>query len=1808
MIAKFFKRRLASCLCFVLAATCIVSSLPPGITGNGNQVSAAEVHERNWARGTSYEVESAYWHDYKDPDGTKLTDGVYATDYNNVLMGISPRWSTGYITMDLGTERTLNRVVMSGYEKKSYGITVAPTVTVEYFDEEKGEWNQAATWNNTAFFTGNDSDGQGKGYGFYKDEHPVDFTASKVRFVITGLQTGWLFYDEIELYGPVGEDIPSIPVLEKNLGNNMGLEPGGEGTLSVALQPIDYGKGTITYEWYKDGQKIEGADGDSLTISNASFDDAGNYYVVVTNTIGSLSETVTSNTCKVAVHEISKDSLLYGIPFTTTMTYGDANKGEGNYIEKDPATPAENMLTDGLKAGGDVGSIYAAYYNKNMGSLTYADFTFDMGELKQFEQLNIGTYGGGTSGIHGPSRFQVYIATNSGDNPNWKLIHDVELAEDLGAYEYVYKSNGSKITAQQIKIHVFFSVKQAQNWIALDEIELLETADGREPDGIFSTGGYTPADKDNMASWGKNYTVNKTSEDDPDLTALTDGRTGDELGNNWVTYPASSGNLEVVVDLGGATTFEQVDANFLYDAEGEARWPQWVKAEYSNDGQSWSSVGQVELDSPAAGETSIAHAQIVAAQPVSGRYVKLTAQGSGVIALDEVMALKLKTLIVAPEDPDVVVDPNNLAYGLPYTTAWSSNPSYPDDNYELTNGKRGRLAYGDPEWVGFHMNDGKKLDLTDFYITIDLGSVKSFEQVKVGALRQQQPGISAPTAFKVEYSNNMQNWTTLSDDTVNWEADGVYRYIATADTAVSGRYVRVHVTGVSWLFLDEIEVLQVADTDPDPNENPDYGNELNLLRGNTGYTISQKPTINNLNGLLTDGKYGATYTKYDTNWMGLTTPGHVVMNFDLRAPSSVSKIILSSRKDSANNQTIPQNVKIYVSYNNADWINFASFENEATDGQNFTFTWDAAVDKFSNEYGDDAGYAYIRYIRVEFDVPVGSDAVYLDEVKAMGKLGRCSNAAIPYILAEDGSRNLALGASYNYFPEGGNNSYSDPGMLRLTDGIQGSDSFSDGKWVGFNKNDCIISGDSKRSAKLTRSIIVDLKGLKTIKSITYGNIVSASAGINSPENMKLFASVDGEKWLPLTKSTSVGRTIENGKYIYGWHNEEASEDGATIIDLLPDNDMIIARYVRLEVEVTTWTFIDEITVQGFDELKSGVMYADNGTVDIDGQYLQTGENTGGVQDLLLCYTGWYGIDSATNTPIGDLTLTKLRPLLTYIDRNNKAVDTMFDSVLLLALKSQYGRSYHDGSNPGGIANATDWFWFMDKTFGEGGDVDTLNEAARIASEELNDPNYKVKMVLMYPNPVNKENPKFGSLDGERNLTFTGDTLEEDHDYARDWWINEALSRFEAGNYEYVDFVGFYYLNEAVSDSKEEQRVMKFTDAVHEKGMKAYWIPYWDAKGASSHENYGFDATAYQPNHYFTYYDYNSPYKPESMSYPVKNGNPLMDTFASRIKSWNLGAEFEIEGDAATKAIKYNIFLDYLNAAEQYGYDGPGVYRAWYLDRPFAQFAYSGNAVVRSIYEYSYQMMRGTYTQKDYIDPDDFPTDPDYGGLWRGNGVSGDVTGGGSSGSSSGGGSGGGGSVTPKPDDKPDPEFPPVDDENYTWEETEDGYKLKDADGEYVTGWAKVSGKWYYLNADGIRTTGWQKVDNNWYYLKADGVMATGWLKLGNTWYYLNAGGIMQTGWLYNGGVWYYLYDWGGMANSGWVKVGNTWYYFRGNGAMFTGWLQQGSTWYYLKSSGAMATGWNWVGNKCYYFNSSGKMAQNTTVGGYKLDASGAWVK
>ncbi|EKQ50513.1 MULTISPECIES: cell wall-binding protein [unclassified Clostridium] len=118
--------------------------------------------------------------------------------------------------------------------------------------------------------------------------------------------------------------------------------------------------------------------------------------------------------------------------------------------------------------------------------------------------------------------------------------------------------------------------------------------------------------------------------------------------------------------------------------------------------------------------------------------------------------------------------------------------------------------------------------------------------------------------------------------------------------------------------------------------------------------------------------------------------------------------------------------------------------------------------------------------------------------------------------------------------------------------------------------------------------------------------------------------------------------------------------------------------------------------------------------------------------------------------------------------------------------------------------------------------------------------------------------------------------------------------------------------------------------------------------------------------------------------------------------------------------------------------------------------------------------------------------------------------------------------------------------------------------------------------------GWVKTDAGWTFYAADGTQTKGqWVNDGGVWYYIKADGIMATGWIQDGGNWYYL---------------------NGSGAMKTGWVNDNGTWYFLKSSGAMATGWIQDGSNWYFLNGSGAMLANTTVNGYKLGASGAWIK
>lgn len=91
------------------------------------------------------------------------------------------------------------------------------------------------------------------------------------------------------------------------------------------------------------------------------------------------------------------------------------------------------------------------------------------------------------------------------------------------------------------------------------------------------------------------------------------------------------------------------------------------------------------------------------------------------------------------------------------------------------------------------------------------------------------------------------------------------------------------------------------------------------------------------------------------------------------------------------------------------------------------------------------------------------------------------------------------------------------------------------------------------------------------------------------------------------------------------------------------------------------------------------------------------------------------------------------------------------------------------------------------------------------------------------------------------------------------------------------------------------------------------------------------------------------------------------------------------------------------------------------------------------------------------------------------------------------------------------------------------------------------------------------------------------------------------------GTWNYYDATGAKVSNKWIQDGSSWYFLKSDSSMATGWITNNGTWYYLASSGAMKTGWLNDGGTWYYLNSSGAMLSNTTVDGYKLSSSGAWI-
>ncbi|MDD6033978.1 MAG: InlB B-repeat-containing protein, partial [Oscillospiraceae bacterium] len=179
-----------------------------------------------------------------------------------------------------------------------------------------------------------------------------------------------------------------------------------------------------------------------------------------------------------------------------------------------------------------------------------------------------------------------------------------------------------------------------------------------------------------------------------------------------------------------------------------------------------------------------------------------------------------------------------------------------------------------------------------------------------------------------------------------------------------------------------------------------------------------------------------------------------------------------------------------------------------------------------------------------------------------------------------------------------------------------------------------------------------------------------------------------------------------------------------------------------------------------------------------------------------------------------------------------------------------------------------------------------------------------------------------------------------------------------------------------------------------------------------------------------------------------------------------------------------------------------------------------------------------------------------------------------------------------------------------WKELEPGSSYYQ-NGLKVKGLQEIDGKTYYFDEKGYLQAGWVELDGGWYYFDSD--LQTGWVKVDGCWYFFDpdTGVMAENSWVLSKGVWYYLGEGGAMLQSRWLLWNDAWYYLGTDGTMLQSrWLQWNGAWYYLGTDGIMlANRWLQWNGAWYYLGTDGVMLTNAvTPDGYKVDASGVWVK
>ncbi len=921
-----------------------------------------------------------------------------------------------------------------------------------------------------------------------------------------------------------------------------------------------------------------------------------------------------------------------------------------------------------------------------------------------------------------------------------------------------------------------------------------------------------------------------------------------------------------------------------------------------------------------------------------------------------------------------------VSVGKPYVAdGYSDNADYADFfGQQLTDGQI------TPD-IGVHYTDTRMVGFTkQAPIQIDLGEALPVTAIAVRSLDMSKDGVGLATMARIEVSEDGKDFQILQ--ICKFQPTGE-KTVSTCrfDVVKAGkeiknyRYIRVTVTGSEWFyFLDEVQVFADVDEVKKPliaetaykNENIDRKAWKELSSGNLASPVD-----------LTNIAAGATYT-FDG------------CNFDTRAPKN-DKLLT----DSVRTSRLFGDRNTWVGFNgNGDKAPSINFK--FTRRSNFySFTvhalgagLDVKLPEYIDVYGSVNGKSYTLLGRMYAPAQCDNYAYTLTMLEYIS----CSYIKFEFPKTDKGYywvEEIQINAGFNEkqedgvypdlsFPEVTKDVYFDANAADYStvqnlligaeqqmaamyyDGLEENEwakkypnltaydfaGLHDGKYS--SNTDC-YNGQYWFTRGVCTEIFYDMGAIGSVQKLTLNALESGAAAIQSPKFISVFLSNDGDNWY------KVGSYDRPADYA-------VNQGGKNIKYEFPLEKACEARFVRFRIErdrySATFTFMDELEAIGTKEITADTIKLTDLGIDSviyytnpeRAEYVSIDNSTMNAKDLALI---------VGNTGEENMLL----PFVAYLDKDGNIKDTFMDGFIYWgpAVLPSGGKMYSESTK-------RDWEYMMTITFDGKNGLDKLEEVVGQVKEELNMPDYTVKvyfsMLTIMPNIVDFGTGSYinenGQLVEKQPMTYVddegaeqvydgdcnGDGINEDLSTAEgrmnvfNWYVKSVIDEFNARGYKNIVLDGFNWCNESVQygNGADDSHIMteagKACEAVNQNFI---WIPYYEANRYYLGNEMKFDAVCMQPNYVFT------------------NDAPVWRFFlsAESTKTLNMSIEIEHSYQCLGDPDFARAYMLYLYYGVEYGYmDGIHMY---YQDTDnYALMAYSDNPLCRLQYDATYHFIKG----------------------------------------------------------------------------------------------------------------------------------------------------------------------------------------------------------------------------------------------------------